>query len=118
MRSDTGICTNCKKETECLTDCHLPIQDEVHERLCPTCLKADGSYCLVCGQFCSGMESFDFIHPGYCDNCWDEIRSDCDDDYDEDEWEDDENYYGDDDDFIQQPDGGFLDPETGDMHYP
>jgi hypothetical protein len=40
-------------------------------------------YCLSCGQFWAGIESFDFIHPGYCDNCWDEIRYDYDDDYDD-----------------------------------
>lgn len=116
MRTDTGVCDKCKKETECLTDCYLPIQEGVHERLCPVCLKEDGSYCLVCGQYCSGMESFDFIHPGYCDNCYDEITSD--DDWDDEEnLEDDLSQYGN-DELIQQPDGGFLDPETGIMHYP
>lgn len=95
MRTNTGTCDKCKNETEFITDCYLPVQDGVYERLCPVCLKEDGSYCLVCGQYCSGIESFDFIHPGYCDNCWDEIRSDCDDE--DDEFEEDENYYGDDD---------------------
>lgn len=26
-------------------------------------------YCLDCGAFCAGTESFDFLHRGYCDNC-------------------------------------------------
>jgi hypothetical protein len=56
--------------------------EQIH--LCPDCLKADGSFCLGCGEFCAGMTSFDFIHPGFCDNCWDEIESD---DWDADEYD-------------------------------
>jgi hypothetical protein len=37
------------------------------------------------------MESFEFIHPGYCDNCWDEI-SQC--DWDNENEEDDPNWSG------------------------
>ncbi len=36
---------------------------------------ADHGFCFSCGLFCAGIESFDFIHPGLCDNCFDEIRA-------------------------------------------
>jgi hypothetical protein len=41
---------------------------------------AKEGYCCCCGLFCAGMTSFDFTHPGYCDNCYDEVRSNEDDD--------------------------------------
>jgi hypothetical protein len=53
--------------------CTYTDREQIH--LCPDCLKADGSFCLGCGEFCAGMTSFDFIHPGFCDSCWDEIQS-------------------------------------------
>lgn len=80
------ICSECKKDTDGLMTCTYPDGEEI--RLCPDCLKADGSYCLSCGCFCSGIESFDFIHPGYCDNCWDEIEAET--------WRDDDEYDSDD----------------------
>lgn len=66
-------CDNCGKESECITTCEYPSDGSTTD-LCPQCLKDDGSFCLSCGQFCAGMTSFDFHHPGYCDNCWDEIK--------------------------------------------
>jgi len=59
--------------------CYSPSEnvDEPDEEvyLCPEC--NDGTwYCMGCGQFCAGISSFDFgEHAGYCDNCWDEIKS-------------------------------------------
>lgn len=79
------ICDECKKDTDGLMTCTFTDGERI--RLCPDCLEADGSFCLRCGEFCSGLESFDFIHPGYCDNCWDEIRAQNDD------WECDEEEY-------------------------
>lgn len=36
---------------------------------------AEAGFCRGCGQFCAGIESFDFgPFPGYCDNCADELR--------------------------------------------
>jgi hypothetical protein len=32
-------------------------------------------FCSICGDFWGGIESFEFWHPGICDNCWDEIQS-------------------------------------------
>lgn len=45
---------------------------------------ADEGYCCCCGEFCSGMTSFDFHHPGYCDNCYDEVKRNFGDDDDDD----------------------------------
>ena len=36
----------------------------------------DNGFCVGCGTFSAGLESFDFIHPGLCDNCYDEVKSD------------------------------------------
>jgi hypothetical protein len=83
-------CNECGKLSDLTTTCTFPIDDTTIE-LCPTCLKEDGSFCLACGHYCSGMESFEFIHPGYCDNCWDEI-SQC--DWDNENEEDDPNWSG------------------------
>lgn len=51
-----------------------PDLDTPHEWFCPT-HAAENGYCASCGIFSSGIESFDFLHPGYCDNCWDEIEA-------------------------------------------
>lgn len=47
------------------------------EVLCAECAVAAG-YCRSCGDFWAGITSFDFIHPGLCDHCHDQIRQDCD----------------------------------------
>ena|ERR1043165_3175857 len=84
-------CDNCGKLSECITTCEFPSDGSTTD-LCPQCLKDDGSFCLSCGQFCAGMTNFDFIHPGYCDNCWDEIEQD-------DFWGDEDNEWGEDDEY-------------------
>lgn len=66
-------CDECGKESEAVMTCEYPSDGSAID-LCPACLKKDGSFCLSCGAFCSGLTSFDFHHPGYCDTCWDEIR--------------------------------------------
>lgn len=86
MCNQTKKCDECGKDSQYITECTYPINDEI-TNLCPQCLKDDGSFCLSCGMFCAGLESFDFVHPGYCDNCWDEIRTENDD------WENDEEEY-------------------------
>ena len=35
----------------------------------------DNGFCSCCGIFSAGVESYDFIHPGLCDNCYDEIQA-------------------------------------------
>lgn len=58
--------------------------DEPSEILCGK-HAAEYGYCCCCGDYCAGMTSFDFHHPGYCDNCYHEIVDsyfeDNDDDY-------------------------------------
>jgi hypothetical protein len=53
------------------------------EWYCPQHAEENG-YCRSCGTFCGGMESFEFIHPGYCDNCHDQLHED--DDPNDDDW--------------------------------
>jgi hypothetical protein len=45
-------------------------------------------FCVGCGQFCCGIDSFDFPEAygnikGYCDNCSDQIKADVDDGIDD-----------------------------------
>lgn len=75
-------CDDCGKDSDGIMTCYFTDGETTH--LCPDCLKKDGSFCMGCGNYCSGMASFDFHHPGYCDTCWDEI----DDDWDDDEYDD------------------------------
>lgn len=56
-----------------------PAKDPPDEVLCPDHAKL--WYCLGCGNFCAGQNSFDFVHPGYCDNCAHEIQEGEDDEY-------------------------------------
>ena len=64
--------------------------DEVKDLDCYYCnehAKKSG-FCLWCGTFCAGIESFDFSGmPGYCSECVDDIKAEFgeyDDDYQED----------------------------------
>ncbi len=45
---------------------------------------AEAGYCCCCGTFCAGSTSFDFHHPGYCDNCYDQVKADTGEDDDDD----------------------------------
>lgn len=88
-------CTECKNmfPTDQLTKCYLLEDDyagDGSELLCDECIK-DSGYCRHCGQFCAGIESFEFgPMAGFCDNCADQIRDSCRDEYDEyDEFADD-----------------------------
>lgn len=47
----------------------------LHTPLCADHAKEEG-HCMGCGNFCAGIASYNFHHPGWCDNCWDEITSD------------------------------------------
>src|ERR1044071_9962119 len=85
-------CDNCGKLSECITTCEFPSDGSTTD-LCPQCLKDDGSFCLSCAQFCAGLESFDFHHPGWCDTCWDEIESSTRWDEEENEWDEHDEYY-------------------------
>lgn len=61
------------------------VHDDTTIKLCPNCMVESGDFCFGCGVFSSGTEGFDIIHPGYCDNCWDEFDSE---DWDGEEFED------------------------------
>jgi len=63
-------------------------EDQV-EYLCAKHAEEAG-YCMGCGEFIAGT-GMEFRNNGYCDNCWDEIRS-SEADYDE------EDFYSDFDD--------------------
>lgn len=66
-------CGDCGKRTDELTICIYPDGEEI--RLCPDCIK-DSGFCLSCGYYSSGLESFDFSEmPGYCRDCIEEIES-------------------------------------------
>ena len=92
-----GTCQECDKLGA--LPCYLPepwrtvtvritrhgklVREEVRDRfpdelLCPDCCRKGGCYCVSCGEFWGGIESFDFIHPGICDHCHDQIRADMD----------------------------------------
>jgi len=43
------------------------------EYLCPKHAEEQG-YCMGCGTFIAGT-GMEFRNNGYCDNCWDEIKS-------------------------------------------
>ncbi|MDF2189301.1 hypothetical protein [Paraflavitalea sp. CAU 1676] len=86
-----GTCDNCGKRSEGLMTCTY--FDDSTTTLCPDCLKEDGSFCLSCGLYCSGTANFDFVHPGYCDDCWDEIEQADNWDEDTDPYESNEEYF-------------------------
>lgn len=77
-------CDACGKRTDGLMTCIYP-SDGSKIKLCPDCMN-DSGFCLMCGSFCAGIESFDFSDmPGYCSDCREEIMSEFDDD--ENDWE-------------------------------
>lgn len=82
-------CDMCGKNSDGLMLCTYSDGDPDDEYICPDCIK-DSGFCMSCGVFSAGIESFDFSDmPGYCENCRDEIRSD----FGEDEPENDDPHY-------------------------
>lgn len=77
-------CHDCGKRTDGLMLCTYA-HDGSTTQLCPDCIK-DSGFCLGCGNYSAGIESFDFSDmPGYCSDCRDEIKS-MDDDYDDEDY--------------------------------
>lgn len=75
-------CDDCGKRTDGLMTCYFA-HDDSTTKLCPDCIK-DSGFCLRCGHYCAGMQSFDFSDmPGYCSDCRDEIQSEFEDDEEE-----------------------------------
>lgn len=85
------ICENEGCSHYAQVKCVLDYQDEDTgewkedvEWLC--CEHAEESgFCMGCGTFIAGT-GMEFTHNGYCDNCWDEIKS-------AEDHEDEEDYY-------------------------
>lgn len=68
-------CDSCGKSTDGLMCCEYP-HDGSQFKLCPSCME-DSGFCLRCGVFSAGIESFDFSDiPGYCIDCVQELRED------------------------------------------
>lgn len=88
----------CYKHGEDVIECYLP-DYEVDEEGFRTNNEPDYYYCWehadthgfckMCGEFWAGIESFEFIHPGFCDNCDDEMERDFDRDFDDEDYFDD-----------------------------
>lgn len=57
-------------------ECRLPDYEEtgIFYHYCPKHAEANG-FCVCCGEFWGGIESFEFWHPGLCDNCHDDIQA-------------------------------------------
>jgi hypothetical protein len=80
-------CQRCGAIKNGTVNCYLPeparfqgteyhwVERTPDERLCCDCAPMLG-YCRSCGEFWGGVESFEFLHPGLCDHCYDEIRQD------------------------------------------
>lgn len=72
-------CDDCGKRTDGLMTCTYS-HDDSTTKLCPDCIE-DSGFCKRCGNYCSGMESFDFSDmPGYCSDCREEIKNEFEDD--------------------------------------
>ena len=81
MTEQKTICDNCGKNSDGLMMC---TNDDEVEYLCPDCIIESGVYCLGCGQFWGGVDSFEFSEiDGYCEHCVDEIKTTVDDDTDD-----------------------------------
>ena len=103
----------CWKHGEDVIECYLPdyevdeegfrTNDEPDYYYCWEHADTHG-FCKMCGEFWAGIESFEFIHPGFCDNCDDEMERDFDRGFD------DEDYFDDYDDAEQglHPTSGIL----------
>jgi hypothetical protein len=37
---------------------------------------AEEGFCGCCGEFWAGIDSFDLIHPGLCDHCYEQLAAD------------------------------------------
>jgi len=59
--------------TEPALGCCYPDDDQPSEFYCCT-HAAENGFCWLCGTFCGGLESFEFFHPGLCDQCYDQIQ--------------------------------------------
>lgn len=68
-------CPN-QARVKCILDYHDEETDEWKEEVEWLCVHHanEAGYCMGCGTFIAGT-GMEFRNNGYCDNCWDEIRS-------------------------------------------
>lgn len=59
------------KSTEGIA-CFYEVGDQPDVYYCWEHIVQNG-FCRGCGQFWAGVDSFDFQHYGWCDNCWDQV---------------------------------------------
>ena len=76
---DIHICENegCShKAFKCQLDYYNEETKEWEEQIEYLCCEhaEDAGFCMRCGTFIAGT-GMEFWNNGYCDNCWDEIRS-------------------------------------------
>lgn len=86
----------CWKHGDEITECFLPdyeiddegfrVDEKPDEYYCTEHAARNG-YCKSCGEFWGGIESFEFEHPGWCDNCHDQMEHDFNIGGDGDEWD-------------------------------
>lgn len=81
----TMKCEHKDCDSEDTIECRL-YDYEKHEDIifhyCSKHAEANG-FCCCCGDFWGGIESFEFWHPGLCDNCYDDIQAEMDEMMDE-----------------------------------
>lgn len=82
-------CTNVDGDVRCTSTetmpCFLEVENDpakADDWLCDEHIRHSG-YCMGCGQFWGGIESFDFGN-GFCEHCNAEFDDNYDDDYDDD----------------------------------
>lgn len=71
-----------------VTECYLPESDfgKPDEFFCAAHARENG-YCVSCGVFSAGIESFEVSRTGLCEHCEDELRCELG-EYDDDEYDD------------------------------
>ena len=80
--SEQRVCEekDCNKSGDRLLTCTVDYTDDSGDWQTDVFLycadhAVENGFCCGCGIFCAGIESFDFIHPGLCDNCYDEVKA-------------------------------------------
>ena len=84
MSNHTGQCEHpgCTMAGDaCFMDTEREEANDVSGYYCSEHAK-DYGFCYICGQFWGGIESFEFLHPGVCDNCHAELDEHDDEDLD------------------------------------
>jgi hypothetical protein len=71
-----NICQEDNCNSNGTVACWLPDDKDCQEITNYYCEKhaAENGYCYLCGEFWAGIESFDIVHPGLCDTCYDDLN--------------------------------------------